>query len=277
MSVFKMRYALNHQYNSPKCFNRIVVKVTCTLHIKTKVKLRSTTDYISHNPLLEFGYWPYSVYEMRASLPNLFLTDNHARTWRRMCFCVCAHAGWGYYPKDLSTYWHAQATEPCRPSIFGLPSSFTSATHPHLCSTLCPTMATYVPTGKARDATSLQLSTHNVAGKIRSTWISACICLHVFMHACSKFPASSKLPQYDVTWKKQALNEKNRGRPTNTHTDTSIHTPSFTRWDLFYRLATIKDTDNIAIVTAVGVLFGVVVSRMLKFSITLTSLSQEQT
>lgn len=56
-----------------------------------------------------------------------------------------------------------------------------------------------------------------------------CICLHVFVHACTKFPASGKLSQYDVTWQKktQWMRKTERGLQTHTYRLTPPSHPVF--------------------------------------------------
>lgn len=67
----------------------------------------------------------------------------------------------------------------------------------------------------------------------------------LFAHPFTSFPTNSNISQCDVTCRKE--NEKNR-----THTNISLHTRPFRRQGWFYRLNTIKSTDNSAIVLVAG-------------------------
>lgn len=183
-----------------------------------------------------------------------------------VCFCACT---------CRVTHRHTKTSEPWCPSIFGLSSSFTASNSPPSAGhSELLTMATYVPTARAREMPlghalrSTQTHTHNsLAGMTRSAWKAVCVSAWIR----AMYQVSSQRSTVTV-WRNMAENEKmrktERGLQTHIQANTSLHTPSFTRWDLFYGLATMKNTYKNTFLTTAGVWCGVAVNR---------SLTQEQT
>lgn len=122
----------------------------------------------------------------------------------------------------------------------------------------------------ARACATLHTNTHthnSLAGMTRSAWKAVCVSAWIR----AMYQVSSQRSTVTV-WRNMAENEKmrktERGLQTHIQANTSLHTPSFTRWDLFYGLATMKNTYKNTFLTTAGAWCGVAVNR---------SLTQEQT
>lgn len=108
---------------------------------------------------------------------------------------LCAH---------MSSDTHTRPSEPCCPSIFGLPSSFTaSSSPPSARHSELLTMATYVPTGKARDMPLGPCSLHANTKKTQPDW----------------HDKPDLIQRFRVTWQLQ----------THLRPNTFLHTPSEVR------------------------------------------------
>lgn len=259
-----------HKPNTPVAFyNSISTQTGCN------------TDFIPHNPSPQFSYRLCSSWLRHGNEGFDSKSASHREFSQgqqkveeacgmafSVCVFVCVHKLGEHITLQISKRrdTHTQAGEPPLPQYFWASFQFyVSSSPPSARHTEHSTMATYVPTGRAGDAAAALLSlTHmhmhmNAHAHTHTTvwlaWhgphgnlsVSACLCLCIH-------PGSDKPFQYDVTLQKK---DYQWGKQTHTHTQarthahthTSLHTPSFTRWDLFYRAATVMSTENNTSVT----------------------------
>lgn len=154
------------------------------------------------NTLCQRPNWAYCGMGVRFWMQNLLHTDNlinNDRSWRRQW-----EGGWGvrtcwlgfFFPTQLLKIDTHRPASPVAPVFSGCLPVLRQQFFP-ICSEH-PTMATYVPAKKARDAsrTKLSINRHNRAAWTRSIWRVVCVSLPVCVCALTEFPASSKLYQW---------------------------------------------------------------------------------